>query len=430
MVASGCRRSDAQLSRVRSLDVYLGDELVAEVGTPRSGKMTLAYKSDVIDRVGIGGFVLSAALPARVERYSPTEATSFLDGLLPLGWARAGLEQRFDVHRVDSFSLLAAVGRECAGAVSFVPSGDPWPTDSSPLAKLDDSEITSRLTSLDVNPFGVDDATRVTLAGTCWKLPLCLMADGGWASPVAGMSSTHIFRPEPPDFVSLATTEAYSLAVLRLAGISVVHAEVATIVDRSVLVVTRFDREIAPDGAVIGIHQEDCSQALGAATNERTERDGGPSLSEIADLVRDMSASPEVDLIQLLSWLVACVVFGKVDGTATDLALTYRSTDDFVVECRLAPVASMAGTADYPNQPTQLAMSIGGIDELSRIRRRHLEAEAVSWGMPHSVATDVMDDLLEQLHECLDTARRDTDPGDDVVAACRARLSDLMTSSS
>jgi serine/threonine-protein kinase HipA len=103
--------------------VYLGDEHVAEVVTPRSGKMTLAYRPEVVERVGDGALVLSAALPARTERYSPTEVASYLEGLLPDGWARAGLERRFDVHRVDSFSLLAAIGRECAGAVALVTRG-------------------------------------------------------------------------------------------------------------------------------------------------------------------------------------------------------------------------------------------------------------------------------------------------------------------
>jgi len=405
--------------------VYLGDEHVAEVVTPRSGKMTLAYRPEVVDRVGDGALVLSAALPARTERYSPTEVASFLEGLLPDGWARAGLERRFDVHRVDSFSLLAAIGRECAGAVSFVPSGDPWPVGPGDVAPLDERAVAVRLAQLEDDPFGVDDDTRLTLAGSPFKLALTRPLEGGWAAPLAGASSTHLLRPEPPEFGSLVASEAFALDVLRRAGLRIVDAEATTIAGRPVLVVSRYDRQLASDGSITRIHQEDACQALGALRGERAERDGGPKLHEIADLVRDLSADPEADLIHLLGWLIAAAVFGKVDGTARDLALLYPPVDDGTVECRLAPIASMAGTNDYPDRPRRLGLSIDGVDDFDRVGRPQLVAEAVSWGMPHSVATDVVDDLLEQIEAAIEGAREVSDPGDDVVAACRARLATL-----
>jgi serine/threonine-protein kinase HipA len=405
--------------------VYLGDEHVAEVVTPRSGKMTLAYRPEVVERVGDGALVLSAALPARTERYSPTEVASYLEGLLPDGWARAGLERRFDVHRVDSFSLLAAIGRECAGAVALVPAGDPWPVGPGDLAPLDDQGVAARLARLETDPFGVDDDTRLTLAGSPWKIALTRPLEGGWAAPLAGASSTHLLRPEPPELAGLVAAEAFALETLRRAGLRVVDAEATAIAGRPVLVVARYDRQLAPDGSIARIHQEDCCQALGALRSERAERDGGPRLSEVAELVRDMSAEPEADLVHLLAWLIAAAVFGKVDGSARDLALLYPPLEDGVVECRLAPIASMAGTVDYPDRPRQLAMAVDGVDDFDRVGGAHLVAEAVSWGMPHSVATDVVDDLLEQLEAAVDGAREVSDPGDDVVTACRARLAAL-----
>ncbi|MGZ4718046.1 MAG: HipA N-terminal domain-containing protein, partial [Acidimicrobiales bacterium] len=68
--------------------MYLGDEPVAEVTTPRTGKMTLTYRAELLDRLDAGTLVLSAALPLRPERFSPSEAAPFLEGLLPDGWAR------------------------------------------------------------------------------------------------------------------------------------------------------------------------------------------------------------------------------------------------------------------------------------------------------------------------------------------------------
>jgi serine/threonine-protein kinase HipA len=421
--ASGCLRSELGhlLTRIRSLDVYLGDDLVAEVATPRSGKMTLTYRPDAVERFGEGAMALSASLPVRTERYSPSEVAPFLDGLLPDGWARAGLERRFDVHRVDSFSLLAAIGRECAGAVSLVPTGAPSPSvPSEPVVPLDDRTVAILLAQLEQDPFGVDDDTRLTLAGTPWKLPLTRTADGGWARPRRGAWSTHLVRPEPPDLGGLVATEAFSLGALRDAGVRVVAAEALSFGGSAALVVERFDRVVGADGSVMRLHQEDCCQALGAARAERAERDGGPTLVEIADLVNDMAWDPEAELILLLQWVAATLVFGKVDATARDLALTYSGG-----ECRLAPIASMAGTADFPDRGQQLGLSVGGVEDLDRVGRRQLIDEAKRWGMPAEVAATVLDDLVERLGTALDAARQVIDPGDEVVAAFRRRLHHL-----
>ncbi|MGZ4693048.1 MAG: HipA domain-containing protein [Acidimicrobiales bacterium] len=400
--------------------MYLGDELVAEVTTPRTGKMTLTYRAELLDRLDAGTLVLSAALPLRPERFSPSEAAPFLEGLLPDGWARAGLERRFDVHRVDSFSLLAAVGRECAGAVSLVPQGEPWPPAPVALVGLDDDAVAARLAALEDDPFGVDDVTRVTLAGSPWKLPLTISPDGSWAAPAPGHPSTYLLRPEPPDRKGLVVTEAFALEVMRRAGMLVVDAEATTIAGRDVLVVRRYDRTIGPDGAVNRIHQEDCCQALGASRSERTERAGGPRLEEVAELVADLASDPEGDRVRLLEWVTASLVFGRVDGSARDLALIYHED-----ACALAPVASMAGTADYADRPRQLGQSVHGADDLDRVGWQQVVGEAGRWGMGPDDATVLVRDHLDRLEASLDGAREVADPGDDVVSACRTRIAAL-----
>ncbi len=400
--------------------MYLGDELVAEVTTPRTGKMTLTYAADVVDRLEAGALVLSAALPLRAERFSPSEVAPFLEGLLPDGWARAGLERRFDVHRSDSFSLLAAVGRECAGAVSLVPQGDAWPQEPVALTGLAEDEVAARLAALEDDPFGVDDTTRVTLAGTPWKLPLTISPDGSWAAPTAGHPSTYLLRPEPPDRTGLVVTEAYALEVMRRAGMQVVDAEATTVAGRDVLVVRRHDRAIGPDGEVTRIHHEDGCQALGAPRSQRAERTGGPRLEEVAELLGDLSSDPDADLVRLLEWVTASLVFGRVDGTARDLALTYRDGG-----CELAPVASMAGTADYVDRPRQLGQSVDGVDDLDRVGWRQVVGEAGRWGIEADVAARLVRDQLDRLESSLDGGREVADPGDDVVAACRTRIAGL-----
>ncbi len=149
----------------------------------------------------------------------------------------------------------------------------------------------------------------------------------------------------------------------------------------------------------------------------------GPRLAEVAELVADLASDPEADLVHLLEWVAAGLVFGKVDGTARDLALRLRRP----TACRLAPVASMAGTADYPERPRQLGLSVGGVDDLDRVGRPQLLAEAGRWGMPPSVASATVDRLVEALDAAWEPARAVVDPGPDVIAACRSRLSALAS---
>ncbi len=132
--------------------------------------------------------------------------------------------------------------------------------------------------------------------------------------------------------------------------------------------------------------------------------------------------------MHLLGWLVASAVFGSVEGTARDLALRYPRDADGATGCELAPIASMAGTADYADHPRQLGLSVDGADDLDRVGATQIIGEAARWGLPGEMAAEVVADRLEAIETALDGARALSDPGDDVVAACRERIARLRPS--
>lgn len=70
----------------------------------------------------MGALCLSVALPVATRAYQGDLVLNWCEGLLPEGEMRTTLEQHPAVRRGDKFSLLAVLGRDCAGAVSF--SGD------------------------------------------------------------------------------------------------------------------------------------------------------------------------------------------------------------------------------------------------------------------------------------------------------------------
>ena len=123
--------------RTRSLTVWLHGEPVADLTAGRRDRLRLVYRPEVVERLGRGALCLSAALPVRPAPYRESSAERWTEGLLPEGETRTVLEQRFSVRRGDSFALLTALGRDCAGAVSFLP-GDAKPPSPGPPERQSD----------------------------------------------------------------------------------------------------------------------------------------------------------------------------------------------------------------------------------------------------------------------------------------------------
>lgn len=90
----------------------------------------------------------------------------FLEGLLPEGEARTTIERRFNVRRGDVLGLLAAIGRDCAGAVVFqTEHAEPPATGPADLEPITHDDIVAEIQALASFPLGADDRVRVSLAG-------------------------------------------------------------------------------------------------------------------------------------------------------------------------------------------------------------------------------------------------------------------------
>ena len=68
---------------------------------------------------------LSQSLPLRPEPFDDHECRAFFAGLLPEGHLRRLIAQQYQVSSQNDFALLHAIGGECAGAITFVPDGQP-----------------------------------------------------------------------------------------------------------------------------------------------------------------------------------------------------------------------------------------------------------------------------------------------------------------
>ena len=403
-----------------ALDVWLGDRVVAELTISRRQLPQLRYREDYVAERGEGALGLTVPLPVSGRRYKGELVDYWIESLLPEGETRTVLEQYFRVRRGDGFALLTAIGRDCAGAVAVTPAGEPV-TAVGELRPLTPDEVGEAVAALRQHPLGVDEDVRVSLGGLQPKL-LLVQADGGWARPVGGMPSTHILKPDPPEFPGLVASEAFALRAAALAGLDAAEARLDVFGGRTVLVVTRFDRSLK-DGKLVRLHQEDGCQALGIAPSgpgKYQATEDAVFCRRLATLLATHAGDRADQLRRLGAMLTFTVAIGNTDAHLRNHAFLHGAGT-----LALSPVYDAAPTAEFAGT-RHLALWIGGQSLLAVVTRRHLLHELASWGMLPDDAADVIDSTLGSLADAYDEAAGlipEVSPA--IVAACRARTERL-----
>lgn len=409
-----------------TLAVWLKEEHIADLEQVRSGELRLRYAHDSIATHGRGSIVLSIALPVE-PRHTGSPVTRWVESMLPEGETRTSLEDRFDVRRGDSFGLLAAVGADCAGAVSFL-HPDARPVDRLGGAQLlDAAGITQAVADLPQRPLGADEDVRVSLGGLQAKLLLTRLSNGMWARPTDGAPSTHIAKPDPLAFPGLVVDEAFSLALAGAAAFSVPEFELRTDWgERPVLVLKRFDR-LVRDGMVSRVHQEDGAAALGLDPNGRnkyqSQDPASPSLKKIAALLRRHGSRWMTDFASLARDLTLRVAVGDTDGHARNYGLLHSGS---AVE--MAPIYDVAPTSLHV-AGKHVGLWVAGQPYLAHITAEHLAAEVQSWGVPERAARDIVSTSLGQLSAAMPKAvERVPQVSAQTITAIERRLERLLSS--
>src|SRR5882672_10658208 len=111
--------------------VYLDDR---RVGYVEPVGASLRFKYDE------GAPALSVRLPPRTAPYEDAECRPFFANLLPEGGLRLSLCRQLRIAPEDDFALLAAIGTDCAGAVS-VRSEESWKPDSAKYVRTTEAEL-------------------------------------------------------------------------------------------------------------------------------------------------------------------------------------------------------------------------------------------------------------------------------------------------
>lgn len=389
-----------------TLSIWLYGEEIAIVEKRGNERLRLSYTKQALDGYPAGTPLLSVALPLTSEPYPNAVTRAFLDGLLLEGGPRQAIAADLDLRASDVFGLLAALGRDCAGALVIQPAGDPPPPEptTSSATPLGDDELAALAANLHRAPLGINREVRLSLAGVQEKLLLARMPDGRWGRPIVGTPSTHILKPEVEPFGDTVENEAFCMTVASILALDVAVVEIIDVDGRAVLAVERYDRAVAADGAVRRIHQEDLCQALKLAPSAKYEQDGGPTYARIADVLQDF-AGPGA-LQALLRAMTLNVALGNCDAHGKNFSLLHTETGSI----RLAPLYDLLSTRLYPGLDDRLAMYVDTVQKADSVSAARIVDEAARWGMPQGLATEILADLLDRLPAAISAAVEAVDP--------------------
>lgn len=395
------------------LSVYLNSRRVGTLSKAASGAIDFIYDPDWLSLKS--ALPVSLSLPLREDRYIGEPVIAVFDNLLPDNAdIRKRLAERAKADGADGYSLLAAIGRDCVGALQFVPGDDdPGRAGVVDGRLLSSGEVAGILKGLSENPLGMSDDRefRISLAGAQEKTAL-LRRDGAWYMPHGATATTHILKPQIGklkngiDLSASVENEYLCMKLVRAFGLPVADVEIGDWDGERALIVERFDRVWTKDGKLLRQPQEDCCQALGVVPSLKYESDGGPTILNISALLQG-SDTPKKDQEQFLKSQVVFWLLGATDGHAKNFSVHIRPGGGFhlaplydIVSLQPAVAANQLRRRDF-----RLAMAVGNNlhNRVTELVPRYFAETARNCGLRADAFSELARNLAETGAASIDT---------------------------
>lgn len=392
----------AKKKKMRSLNIYLNTALIGVLKKSGGGEISFEYNEEWIS----DGFAISRSFPLQEGLYKGEDASRYFDNLLPDNDnIKKIVAIKFGAESTRPFDLLAVIGKDCVGALSFLPAEDEQIIDfQMEYSPLKDKEIAKRLRGLGSStPLGMDEQDfRISIAGVQEKTAF-LDIDGKWQEPYGLTPTTHIFKTsigalgKEISFEDSIDNEWASLFIMKKMGLPVCEASIKEFEDQRALVIKRFDRkwrDYQGSEILLRIPQEDFCQALNISPYKKYQSEGGPGIIDIANFL--MASKNEADRINFFKAIIIFDLLYATDGHGKNFSI-FLEKDGF----RLTPFYDvMSGYFLYKRekaalQKLKLAMKVGdsGHYDFKRINKRHYLETAKLCGINDEMFNKIMDEL-------------------------------------
>lgn len=421
------RRSHSQ-----TLGLWANGEPVGRWTLAARGGMELQY--DPAWQGSAAGRPLSLSLPFNFnnEPLKGPAVANYFEGLLPDSDAiRRRAAARFKTGSTEAFDLLAAIGRDCVGAIQLLPDGqEPAGVDRVEGVELDEEAIERHLLEA-VSPDTLlgwrdpEDDFRISLAGAQEKDAFLRWGDR-WLKPRGATPTTHIFKlplglvgGRRADFSTSVDNEWLCLRLMAAYGLPAARADIARFGDQRVLVVERFDRTVSRDGTrLLRLLQEDFCQATGTSPHVKYENEGGPGWMQLFTLTQQ-SVAAEQDLRTLMAAQILFWMLHAPDGHAKNFSI--RLLAGQAGRFSLVPVYDVMSAypviGDAPNQwaarDLKMAMSLLGKSRhyhFHTVQRRHFISTARKVGYGES-AEPLLTKIIERTPTVVEQVRGELPAG-------------------
>jgi serine/threonine-protein kinase HipA len=365
----------------------------------KRARLTFTYNEEW--RTTENAYPLSISMPLALAQHGNAKIDPFLWGLLPDNqmvldqWAK-----KFHVSARNAFSLISAVGEDCAGAVQFIrPERFEVITGAAPpeIEWLEEADITKRLRALreDHSAWRIPrDAGQFSLAGAQPKTAL-LLENGRWGVPSGRVPTTHILKPPSGKFAGHTENEHFCLELARAVGLPVVDSRIMHFKDEVAIVVERYDRIRTATG-LRRVHQEDICQALSIQPAHKYQNEGGPGIRDIIELLRANSSNAAEDVRTFLDSVAFNWIIIGTDAHAKNYALLIGAEG----RVRLAPLYDLASVFPYSQidlQRVKLSMKLGGEYRFRNIQVRHWLKQAEELKVDADELVGRVDDMARQI---------------------------------
>lgn len=400
----------ARTRRHPPLHVYQNDRLVGHLLKEPSGAIEFRYDREWLERSR--AFPVSLSLPLREQPWRGEPVAAVFENLLPdSDELRKRVAEKVGAAGADAYSLLAAIGRDCIGALQFI-AGDTMPEGTTEISgePVDEEAIERLLKSLAQAPLGLsrDEDFRISVAGAQEKTAL-LWLDGQWFKPHGTTPTTHLFKtqigklPNGIDLSNSVENEFYCLQLLRHLGLQVNRAEIATFGQTKVLVIERFDRAWS-NGRLIRLPQEDCCQALSVPPTRKYQSHGGPGIRDIAELLKGADAPADDHRILLQAQLVFWLI-GATDGHAKNFSIFLHPGGGYALT-PLYDVLTAQPSLDarqIERKQMKLAMSVGNSNHyrIDEIQTRHFFQTGEAADLSPSLVRGAVEDIAARMEGAL-----------------------------
>jgi serine/threonine-protein kinase HipA len=381
-----------------------------------AGILTLTGMEDIYNLeyneswLGGEGFPVSPHL--KPPEINSEKIKRFLSNLLPEGKWLEELSVNSRLSKSNIFGLIAKLGAETTGALSFYFDEEKQKSSASVFRAIPADELKERISRRStVSIASWDGKQRLSVAGMQEKLPLLIKPDGQYGFGEGELASTHIMKFNSRPDTHMVINEFLCMKLARMVNIPAAEVSLKYF-DEPVLLVERFDRQW--NGEIIDrLHIIDGCQMLDLPPAYKYERPFGssghageirtganlPQLFNAADLCR----VPARTRMDLLNWILFQLIIGNCDAHGKNISFFVRKDG-----IDIAPAYDMLNVDIYGDLfDHEMAMAIGDEFSLNSIQSFQLAEFCEGCGLQQRLTAKNLGRLCDAVLNSIDNLKID-----------------------